>query len=42
MRVYLDHAATAPCDTEVIKAMEPYWQVKFGKPQSPHPLGGEA
>src|SRR3989338_8109235 len=42
MRVYLDHAATTPCDTEVIKAMEPYWQVKFGNPSSPHRLGGEA
>lgn len=42
MRVYLDHAATTPCDSEVIEAMQPYWQVKFGNPSSPYRLGGEA
>jgi cysteine desulfurase len=42
MRVYLDHAATTPCDPEVIEAMQPYWQVKFGNPSSPYRLGGEA
>jgi len=42
MRVYLDHAATTPCDPEVVKVMEPYWRVKFGNPSSPYRLGGEA
>lgn len=42
MRIYLDHAATTPCDPEVVAAMEPYWQEKFGNPSSPHQLGGEA
>lgn len=42
MRVYLDHAATTPCDPEVIEAMTPYWRVKFGNPSSPYRLGGEA
>ncbi|MFA5355891.1 MAG: cysteine desulfurase NifS [Candidatus Omnitrophota bacterium] len=41
-RVYLDYAATAPCDPEVSKAMEPYCFEKFGNPSSIHSFGQEA
>jgi len=41
-RVYLDYAATAPTDPEVIKAMEPYFFEVFGNPSSIHTFGQEA
>lgn len=41
-RVYLDYAATTPCDKEVVKAMEPYFSVRFGNPSSIHSFGQEA
>jgi len=41
-RVYLDYAATAPTDPEVLKAMEPYFFDKFGNPASIHSFGQEA
>jgi cysteine desulfurase len=41
-RVYLDYAATAPTDPEVIKAMEPYFFEKFGNASSLHSFGQEA
>lgn len=41
-RIYLDYAATAPTDPEVIKAMEPYFFDKFGNPSSIHSFGQEA
>src|SRR5512137_189371 len=41
-RIYLDYAATAPCDPEVLKAMEPYFFEKFGNPSSLHAFGQEA
>lgn len=41
-RVYLDYAATAPCDPEVVKAMEPYFFTKFGNASSIHSFGQEA
>ena len=41
-RVYLDYAATTPCDPEVIKAMEPYFFEKFGNASSIHSYGQEA
>jgi len=41
-KVYLDYAATTPCDTEVIKAMEPYFFEKFGNASSIHSYGQEA
>lgn len=41
-KVYLDYAATAPTDPEVIKAMEPYFFDKFGNPSSIHTYGQEA
>lgn len=40
--VYLDYAATAPCDPEVLKAMEPYFFEKFGNASSIYALGQEA
>lgn len=41
-RIYLDYAATAPCDPEVSKAMEPYLFERFGNPSSIHSFGQEA
>lgn len=41
-RIYLDYAATTPCDPEVIKAMQPYFFDKFGNPSSIHSFGQEA
>ncbi len=41
-RVYLDYAATAPCDPEVVKAMAPYHAEIFGNPSSLHSFGREA
>lgn len=41
-KVYLDYAATAPTDPEVIKAMEPYFFEKFGNASSLHSFGQEA
>ncbi|MFH1889223.1 MAG: cysteine desulfurase NifS [Candidatus Omnitrophota bacterium] len=41
-RVYLDYAATTPCDPEVSRAMEPYCFEKFGNPSSIHSFGQEA
>jgi cysteine desulfurase len=41
-RIYLDYAATTPCDPEVLKAMEPYFFEKFGNSSSLHAFGQEA
>ena len=41
-KIYLDYAATTPCDSEVIKAMQPYFFDKFGNPSSIHSFGQEA
>jgi cysteine desulfurase len=41
-KIYLDYAATTPCDPEVIKAMQPYFFDKFGNPSSIHSFGQEA
>jgi cysteine desulfurase len=41
-KVYLDYAATAPTDPEVIKAMQPYFFERFGNASSIHGFGQEA
>ncbi|MDD5654997.1 MAG: cysteine desulfurase NifS [Candidatus Omnitrophica bacterium] len=41
-RIYLDYAATTPCDPLVLKAMEPYFFEQFGNPSSIHAFGQEA
>ena len=41
-KIYLDYAGTAPCDPEVIKAMQPYFYDIFGNPSSMHHYGREA
>lgn len=41
-RIYFDYAATAPCDSQVLKAMEPYFFEKFGNPSSIHSFGQES
>ncbi len=42
MRAYLDNGATTQTASEVIESMKPYWQEKFGNPQSMHGYGREA
>lgn len=37
--IYLDHAATTAVREEVMEAMAPYWQEKFGNPSSFHSPG---
>ncbi|MCK9572465.1 MAG: cysteine desulfurase NifS [Candidatus Omnitrophica bacterium] len=41
-KVYLDYAATAPCDELVLEAMQPYFFEKFGNASSLHSYGQEA
>lgn len=38
----MDHAATTPTDTEVVKEMAPYFTQKYGNPNSVHSFGQEA
>lgn len=40
--IYLDHAATTPIHKDVIKAMKPFFDKKFGNPASIHSFGQEA
>jgi cysteine desulfurase len=40
--IYLDYNATTPLDPEVIEAMRPYLDERFGNPSSSHPYGLEA
>lgn len=39
MRVYIDHAATTPCDKRVVDAMIPYFTNEFGNADSQHYFG---
>lgn len=41
MKVYLDHAATTPCDKRVVEAMLPYFTEEFGNADSQHAYGRE-
>ncbi len=41
-KVYLDHAATTPTRTEVLKEMMPYFQEYFANPMSVHHFGQQA
>ena len=40
--VYLDHAATTPVREEVLEAMRPFFEARFGNPSSVHRWGREA
>lgn len=39
MKVYIDHAATTPCDKRVVEAMLPYFTNEFGNADSQHFFG---
>ncbi|PIP19505.1 MAG: cysteine desulfurase NifS [Candidatus Omnitrophica bacterium CG08_land_8_20_14_0_20_41_16] len=41
-KIYLDYAATSPCDPQVLKAMEPFFFNKPGNASSMHSFGQEA
>src|SRR5438270_1980067 len=41
-RVYLDHSATTPIDSQVVDAMMPYLTERFGNASSIHQFGQEA
>ncbi len=41
-RIYFDYAATTRTDPEVVKAMQPYCEDKYGNPSSIHSFGQEA
>ncbi len=41
-RIYFDHAATTPLDTDVFEKMRPYYTELFGNADSPHAFGRAA
>lgn len=40
--IYMDHGATTPVASEVLAAMQPFWQEMYGNPSSVHQFGWEA
>ena len=40
--IYMDHGATTPVASEVLAAMQPFWQEMYGNPSSVHQFGREA
>jgi len=42
MKIYLDHSATTPIDSQVLKKMQPYLTDNFGNASSSHWFGQEA
>lgn len=42
IEIYLDHAATTPCDGRVIESMLPYFGTSYGNPSSIHQIGQKA
>jgi cysteine desulfurase len=40
--IYLDHGATTPVHPEVLEAMAPYWNERYGNPSSNHRTGYSA
>ncbi|MBU4479900.1 cysteine desulfurase [Patescibacteria group bacterium] len=41
-RIFLDHATSTPVRKEVLEAMQPYWNEKYGNPGTIHQFGMEA
>jgi len=41
-KIYLDYAASTPCDPKVVKAMAPFFKKEFGNPSSIHNFGQKA
>lgn len=40
--IYMDNAATTLIDSEVVEAMHPYLEERYGNPETPYQLGREA
>jgi cysteine desulfurase len=40
--IYMDHGATTPVHSEVLAAMQPFWQEAYGNPSSVHYYGRQA
>ncbi len=41
-KIYLDYASATPVDTEVVKAMQPFWSLDFANPSGLHSQGVKA